>query len=676
VVGVFLFVLSAVQWGSPGLSGPARADAPAFHPELRTLSVHPAASPLSSIVRLGLNATPGAICNDDSSDCPLGVSQSTVTMVVRAGTRGQNAWPAIQVVFLLETTPYDGVYDPSAEVPGADPCGDTEVGEAPLCDESNGVPFFVTYAGTIAQTIQAENANSSYSFALIDYYATHDIWDAGGGAVYHVDVGKFVNASTFGTAVVRDFQDPALGGGFVIPHSDLNDNFLDSSSISALYAALSGWGGINWSSTTHHVLVQIGSTAPRDPGYPEDYCVSPAVTPKGLGNCTASTCEPSITFGQNVSPGCEGWVASQNENRSESIAAYAHVAQNCVDSLGGNCTIDEIDLNDTPTNPNSPSWSASGGSGGPVNWTTDALNIVQAGCDMAAATNGTWAGPTWFTCSSLHARGTLPYVPIVSADEPTTSNPKLLQALTHFGVGTVPNPVVAAGTSVPLFQFVPWGLFAPAPIPDWSVVCTNATGAKMGCPSAPTEVTVESVPTFGWNWSNNPAKNEMHLGDIWEVSFQVFAEGPPYGYLPVDACITSACVKAGSGAIGPSYTSTTFLAYGSETTVTYSFPLAIVQLVPLNGYAVPVPTAPPKLGGSPPPPVPNPPVPPGTPTAAAPIPASLVPMEAAASGFIAAGFIRLGIRRPGVSQRQASMTGPAAMFERNRKRTTSVGRWT
>ena len=294
---------------------------------------------------------------------------------------------------------------------------------------------------------------------------------------------------------------------------------------------------------------------------------------------------------------------------------------------------------------------------------------------MASDTFGTWDGPTWFTCSSLGTRGTLPYVPIGSADEPTTANPRLLQALTHFGLGTILNPVVAAGTSVPLYLFVPWGNVAPAPVPDWSVLCTNATGAKMGCPSMPTIANVAGIQTYGWNWSDNPAKNGMHLGDTWAVSFQVYSQGPPFGFLPVDACTTGPCLKAGSGALGSQFTSTTFIAYGSQTTVTYSYPLGLLQLVPLSSFAIPSPLVPHGLGGAPPPPAPIITAPPPTASAAAPIPASLVPMEAAASGFIAAGFIRLGIRRPGVSQRQASLTGPKAKLL-GRQPTTSIGRWT
>jgi hypothetical protein len=678
VLGSLLLVVAASQWGSSGDAGLFHASAPPAPSrtvDLRPLASGPAASGLSSVVRLQLNATPAAICEDDLSNCAAGTGESLVTMTEQAGTRGHNEWPAVQVAFLLETTPYDGVYDPSSGVPGADPCGDSEVGTAPLCDESNGVPFFVANAGAVAQALQAAHPNSSFSFALVDYFATHDTWDTGGGSIYHMDVAKFVNASVFGPSVVRTFQDTLLGGGFVIPHSDLYDNFLHSSSISAMYATLSGWNGLNWSSTAHHVVVQIGSTAPRDPAYPEDYCVSPAVTPKGLGNCTAPTCEPPITYQQNVSPTCEGWIQSQDQNRSHTIAALAHLADACVNSLGGNCTVDEVDLNDTPTNPHSPSWSAAGGSGGPVNWTEDATNILQAGCDMASATNGTWAGPTWFTCASLQTHGTLPYVPIVSADQPTTSNPKLLQALTHFGLGTVPNPVVAAGTSVPLYLFVPWGNVLPAPLAGWNVVCTNSTGAKMGCPSEPTVQTVEGIPTYGWNWSSDPLRNEMHLGDTWKVTFAVDSYGPPFGFLPVDACLTRACLSAGSGTVGGSYTSTTFQAYGSQTVVTYSFPLAQIELELLTSYAVPVAQPPPTTNGAPPPSAPLVPIVNAPPTAAAPIPASLVPMEAAASGFIAAGFIRLGIRRPGVSQKQASVTGPLAKAGKY-GRPAPVGRWT
>jgi len=176
-------VVAASQWGSPGPLGFAVRSSPAPAPLLVVADAAPAAVVSHApIVQLQIVASPGAICDGGLGGCPAGAGESTVTMTERAGLPGHNDWPAVQVVFLLETTPYDGVYDPSAGVAGSDPCGDAEVGTATLCDESNAVPFFVANAGAIAEALQAAHPNSSFSFALVDYFATHDGWDDGDGA--------------------------------------------------------------------------------------------------------------------------------------------------------------------------------------------------------------------------------------------------------------------------------------------------------------------------------------------------------------------------------------------------------------------------------------------------------------------------------------------------------------
>ncbi|MCI4347336.1 MAG: hypothetical protein L3J97_01790 [Thermoplasmata archaeon] len=656
--------------GSSTVAGAPEA-VPATH--LAPLSAPPGrAAPL---VSLTISASPSEICAGDLGRCPALSGESTVSLAVQAGVKGHNAWPAAQILFVVETTPYDGVYDPSASVPGSDPCGDAVVGSSPLCFESNGVPFFVENAGTDAEALQALYPNTTLSFGLVDYYATHDAWDAGGGTTYHVDIGKFVNSTQFGHTVIETIQRTLLGGGFIVPNSDLLQNFLDSDSISAMYAALQGWGGINWTNSAHHVIVQVGSTAPRDPSYPENYCVSPAVTPRGLTNCTAPICEPSTTILKNATPACEGWILSQSGDSTASIAALAHVAPSCANSLGGNCTIDEINLNGTPTNPKSPSWSAAGGSGGPANWTADASNILQAGCDMASSTGGTWDGPSWFTCQSLKTKGDLGYVPIGYPADPQTSNGALLNALGRLGLGEVPNPVVATGANQPMFEFLPWGNFAAAPIPNFRVACANATGVGQNCPSAPTFLTIAGVTAFGWNWSNQPALNVMHLGDTWQASFSIDATGPPFGLLPVDACTTLGCIKAGSGTVGQSFTSITFREYGGANLVTESFPLGQVIVDPLTEFSVPVAAPLPVLPGSAPIQTPPPSSPLVPPTPAPPIPAAAISVEAAAAGFIAAGLVRMGIRQPPMGTKQASVAGPISGKKRKKTRGSPPYRW-
>lgn len=673
-----LVVLLLAPTGPVGLPSAGARPMLAPVPDLGPLANGSGPVGLGQVVRLGINPSPGEICDSGIGQCPALVGQTSIQMTVQAGLKGHNAWPAVQMLFVLETTPYDGVYDPSAAVPGSDPCGDTQLGTNPLCFESNGVPFFVANAGAIARGIQAENPNSTITFGLVDYFATRDLWDAGGGQTYHADIARFVNASTFGRSVQETFQQSLLGGGYILPNSDLAENFLTSDSVSALYGAIVGWGGLNWTNATHHVLVEVGSTAPRDPNYPENYCVSPAVTPKGYSNCTAGTTEPSTRFGQNTSPAGEGWIVTNNGNRSDSIAALAHLAPSCVGSLGGNCTIDVLDLNDTPTNPRSPSWSASGGSGGPSDWTLDASDILAAGCDMASATSGSWNGPSWYRCRSLGFQGTLAYVPIRSSDTPTTTNPTLFDAFVHLGLGTIPNPVIAAGTDQPMFIFLPWGTFVPAPLPDFKVSCANATGVPEGCSSPPSTFNDLGVTGFGWNWSDIPALNEMHLGDTWQVTFNVVAFGPPFGLLPVDACTTSGCLKAGSSAIGFDFTSFNFREYGGANVIADSFPLAQVTLDPLNNFANPIPPPSLILPGAPTQSAPPPTTGLLPPTPSPPIPAAAISIEAAAAGFIAAGTISIGVRLPPVVTKQASLSGVTGKGKKKKRRPgerVPLGRW-
>ena len=640
--------------------------------EPATHSPPPPPAAITSIVKLDDASLPSAICENGLQGCPALSGQSQVTLSVQAGVKGQNSWPAVQLLFLIELTPYDGVYDPTAGVPGSDPCADAQPGSGALCGESNLVPFFAANAGPLAEAISAEYPNTTMSFGLADFFATHDAWDTGGGSAYRVDVGHFVNSTIFGASVHENFLNTVLGGSSIIPGSDLKQNFLTSNSISALYEALVGQGGINWSASAHHVLVVLSSTAPRDPNYLENYCVSPAVTPLGLTNCTAGHCEPSIVVNGTTTPNCEGWVLSASGNKTETIAALAHDALPCAGSIGGNCTIDVVNVNGTPTDPWSPSWSAAGGSGGPANWTSDARGILQAGCDMASATGGSWAGPNWFTCDSLAVKGTLVGVPFGDPDFPHTGNALLYAALLKTSLGAVPTPVVAAGANQPMFEFLPWGNFGPAFFPQWSVHCQNATGAAKGCPSLPSVAYENGVPVFGWNWSDDPTKNAMHLGDAWSATFYVVAGGPPYGLLPVDSCTTFACIQAGSNQLYGFYTSMTFYEYGGSRLVSLSFGLMEVTVEPVVVPGAPVPPAPPVLPGPAPTAPPASPAPLLPPTPAPPIPAAVISIEAAAAGFIAAGWTAIGVRTPPQATKQASLSG--AMADKHKRRKRGAGR--
>jgi hypothetical protein len=668
-----LLLAGAAWFGASASASPARAGGL----EARSTGALPAFTPDPNItgVQLGIQSDAAAICTGGVSDCSAGNGVDQVTLTAQAGSPTVRAWPAVQMLFLLETSPYDGVYDPSAGAPGADPCGNAAYGTGTLCEESNGVPLFEVDAGRLAATLQAKYPYTNLSFGLVDFFATRDAFDSGGGAYYHVDVGSFVNSSGFEAAVINDFEEKVLQGGFILPNSDLRENFLHASSITALYGALEG-AGINWSASAHHVIVIIGSAAPRDPNYPENYCASPAVTPDGFANCTAPTCEPSnLLPGDIAVPTCEGWVVSNTTNSSEDLANLAHTSGPCALSLGTNCTVDVVDLYDTPTDPGSPSWSESGNGGGPTDWTTDARNILLAGCDMAAATGGSWDGPDWFVCPDGRP-GTLALVGHGPAAEPDVNNPTLYSALSNVSLGDPGGVYLAsAAPDRPLFLFVPYGAFAVAPFSSFVQQCANATGAAFPCPG-PTRVQLGSTIAYGWNISDLPMTNGLRAGDTWSSTFFVESGGPPYGTVPVDACITRACLESGSHPVLGNFTDTAYRPYEGSVVAVLSFPVALIAVEPSLYSGVGGPPAAPPAGvplGSPPGAGGTPP-PTSAPPAASPVPAPAVAVSTFTSGIIAAGAIRLGVRRPGQEMKSATPSG-AGRRKSGLPGPTRVGHW-
>ncbi|HEV2317557.1 MAG TPA: PQQ-binding-like beta-propeller repeat protein [Thermoplasmata archaeon] len=393
-----------------------------------TSTVHGPAATAAQLSHVAIPSGLGAALASAS-----GARASGVPAPSAASTSG---WSSVQVAFLVETTAYDGVYDPTAADYGADACAAAS-SNAVLCEESNGVPFFAAQAGKIATAIAAAHPGSNITFGLADFFASIDTFDDGDGYLFHADVQNFTNASSFGSSVTNSFQKNVLSGGYYYPDSDMSDNILHSSSITALYGVL-GTAGLNWARSAHHVVVLIGGTAPRAPGYAEDYAVSPS---DYAGYCSSSgcfspTCEPAYNFSSGVaSPACEGWTSSQTTNANDSIAWLAQHGQ-CAASLGGNCTVDTITLYSGITDPNSKAWPAGrtgGGPGGSI-VKNDSARIVSAACALAAATGGSWDGPTFDTCPN-GVTGTLGYVAHGSYNSPNTTNPTLMSALTNISVG-------------------------------------------------------------------------------------------------------------------------------------------------------------------------------------------------------------------------------------------------
>lgn len=635
-------------------------------------SSDPTPSNPSNPLDLSVAVAPSQICAYDSSDCPVGNPQARVTLQAAADVAPTPYWPNVQIAFVIETTAYDGVYYHYWGYPGTDPCADSDNRMGLPCEESNGVPFFMQNAGSIAAAIQENNPHSKVSFAMVDFFGTDcgDWDDCGDSYKYHVDISTFVPAADFGAAVTETLKDGVFAGGFsgVV---GLDDNFLHSPSITALYGAIIG-SGLTWSEGTHHVIVLMGSTAPRDPSYDEDYYVSPFDPCCAGSQALGWTCEPAYQFATGSSPNCEGWVHSQDGNPNDSIAALARTSPTCTDSVGHTCTIDVIDYWTTPTDPYSEGWPVhpaynSGTQDGPgaPRVIENADHILEAGCDMAAATGGTWDGPSYWTCPNGDA-GSLEYVPHGPYLKPNTNNPTLYQALRDIGFGPVYQTLVANGTKTPMFQYLPIGSVHVAPNPDFTASCSTPTGYLPTCQQVPTNLSVNGVPYLGWNWSTVAGTNAMYVGDTWTASFNIIANGPPFFEgVPVDACVTADCRAGSSGSVDGLFTSANYRTpagtpgENGSTTVVQSFPLGVVT-VEISATNGPPPTGPP----------PPPPTPPGIPVATPPalpvgnpvatinsVGVSNVSLQATAAGFLGAGFTQVSLKNRPIAMKVAAKSG-------------------
>lgn len=666
---------------------------------------------------LSLNASPDEICQWGQAVCSGGVDATRVTLGALATGSGVPAWPAVQVLFLLETTPYDGVADTQGIWSGA--CGYTSfVARAyPLCDESNGVPYFVANAANISQSIQQAHPSTQFTFGLVDFGATedhyddnngiHHVWESGSTSTwpmnttgwdpapyseYHVDVGGFVGANQFPDAVESTFVRNVLQDKPYLPGSNLTDNFLHSSSITALYGALYG-AGVNWSDSTHHVIVVIGSTAPRAPSYTQNYCVSdtwwnwvdnanmggrPTVWPPPTcvsndTNVTSPSCEPAYQFNATfASPACVGWVSPTAADPTDSIAELAAKAPSCASSLGGNCTIDTIDLFDTSTDPQSIGWYSPAmdyntTEGGIHNGSTagswwaveDAQHVIRAGCELANATGGTWDGPVISSCGPNRA-GTLLYVPHGPVALPTTSNPTLGVALENLGVGDPPDGLVARGGQGPLFTFVPYGGFRVDTRAGMTATCTSAHLPSGECQGGPTIVQKGSTTVLEWNWSQDTNVNDLYSGDRWTAEFYLVGQGPPFDTAtPIDACFTAACDASESSSTSGLESEASFVAavptIGPGSVERESLPLVeVTVLAPYGQTSTTTPPSPPPAGGVPPPvPAPSaPPVPsPVGGVVISPVGIAAFSSLSAVAGVLGAAFAHVTLQRRAIRMR-------------------------
>ncbi|MCI4340129.1 MAG: hypothetical protein L3J73_02510, partial [Thermoplasmata archaeon] len=342
----------------------------------------------------------------------------------------------------------------------------------------------------------------------------------------------------------------------------------------------------------------------------------------------------------------------------------------CTESVGGACTVDVIDYWDTPTDPYSLGWPTNGmdshrndlplGTAGPGGFyaLTDSTNILRAGCDLAAATHGSWDGPSFWTCGD-GTSGTLQYVAHGPIDAPTTTNPTLFASLQRISFGPIVTTAVANGSAQPMFTYVPPQNFQLAPDPEFAAACVTAHGFLPSCQLAPSSLRLNGVAYLGWNWSTIPRENILYQGDFWTVSFNIVNTGPPYARDPVLACITLQCRAGGAGPNAGSFSANQYYWANSTYLVVQSFPLATVTVI------APLATGPPP---TPPPPAPsNPTGLPGPLPTSPPIvvPAALIPASAAPSispptalaGFLGAGFMRVALKNRPIALRVAAKTG-------------------
>ncbi len=482
-------------------------------------------------VQTNIKVYPSLICQQGAT-CPNGVpSQATVDLWANATGQMQLVYPPkVQVIFDVETTLFDGVYDPTAGDAGLSSCGGP-------CVESNAIPFFVSNAGTIAKDITGDFPGSNVTFARVDYFSTSNCaigtctppcttgnastgdHDDGDGCQYHVDFSNFVDAVKFGKLVPPYFQNYTLssgsgsgctGAGWLYCDSDFSDNVLDSSSITSLYGALHG-SGLQLDPNADLVIVWMGSTAPRDPNYVVDYTPFDADANTG----TSATCEPSFYFPGPpaiYSPNCEGWVNPTTGNESiADLALSKHVIINTVVLDTGTTLIGGGDYLQ-PTSAAAIS---------------DVNHIVNAGCAMATATGGNWAGPVGFSCNGVPgylSGGTIPAGQETSPPTAWSSNPLLGSALTSVRFPLGWTNTTASGTSGNAFQFVPAPGFAVASPAGYSLLDCYRSPSQPALPRScnpNANTTGPALPNGGvwWSW----ADQRMYLNDSWGVSFHIVA---------------------------------------------------------------------------------------------------------------------------------------------------------
>ena len=536
--------------------------------------------------------SPATLCQPGTLPCSSLPAQAHVRLWVNASTNS-SVLPWVQVVFVTETTLYDGVYDPStgdygSGQNGADPC------KGP-CEESDGVPFLINNIANIAQGISQKNTGSGSSshvtFSMVDYFSNYDPsspgaddHDDGDGSAYNVDVSTFEPATQFASTVTTMAQsNPStlFGGGCpsqgwnyntkVYCDSDFSDNFLSSSMITALYGALHG-SGLGWmnNASTYHVIVWMGSTLPKDPSYKGYWCTTYNDAASACPDATR-TSEPAYSYGNGLtSP------AGLTLSNITALAKQEHVIIDAIDLPDG---MDELASRDLVNTTATTTYSQ-----------VDVKDVLSAGCYLAQQTGGSWEGPTpgrsgiGFTCaaapSGSNGAGNLTNTFRTSSNinDGWTNNPSLAWALTNINFPPFKFSYNVSGQMKEgSFLFIPAENFSMGP-GGFAYSCWhNGLNIAAACQGAWSHSIGRG---HGWSWP----LADMYPGDIWSVEFNVsvdpdFPASEVNTSIPIDLCLNSTQWSGCAGTGGPPYSTVTYTNY-SGNLVQQSFPPGYVKIAP------------------------------------------------------------------------------------------------
>ncbi len=536
--------------------------------------------------------SPATLCQPGTLPCNSLPAQAHVQLWVNASTNS-SVLPWVQVVFVTETTLYDGVYDPStgdygSGQNGADPCGGP-------CEESDGVPFLINNIANIAQGISQKNTGSSSSshvtFSMVDYFSNYDPsspgaddHDDGDGSEYNVDVSTFEPATQFASTVTGMAQSnpstlfgggcPAQGWNYktkVYCDSDFSDNFLSSSMITALYGALHG-SGLGWinNASTYHVIVWMGSTLPMDPSYKGYWCTTYNDAATSCPDATR-TSEPAYTFGSGLTSPAGLTLANIT-----SLAQQEHVIIDAIDLPDG---MDELASRDLVNTSADTTYSQA-----------DVKDVLSAGCYLAQQTGGSWEGPTpghsgiGFTCAAAppgsNGAGNLTntFRTSTNINDGWTNNPSLAWALTNINFPPFKFSYNVSGQMREgSFLFMPSENFSMGPGGFTYACWHNGLNIAAACQGAWSHSIGRG---HGWSWP----LADMYPGDVWSVGFNVsvdpeFPSSEVNTSIPIDLCLNATQWSGCAGTGGPPYTTVTYTNY-SGSLVQQSFPPAFVKIAP------------------------------------------------------------------------------------------------